>query len=206
MRGVEDRILFLYNSNIFSTKCVNDTINELSKIRKRPIKLDGPSKSNVVKEWIYNSWNNDKKGIIIEKFVKEATKKERKTNTNNEVTLILVDFPLYSEGAYKEKQVLATTAFKNPKEKYVFFSYAGIENEMQAKHILSHELGHAFGAPNISRERIHIYGGEHCLNKKCTMSQGTSYKNLEMHIKSLDKNSKYCEECKKDIEKYNFEY
>ena len=86
---------------------------------------------------------------------------------------------------------------------YAVISTARLKDEAHARHVLAHELGHAFGAPNSSRRDIYESLGAHCGDKNCTMHQelnGESYYEQALRIVRLGRD--YCSSCTRDIQRF----
>jgi len=90
--------------------------------------------------------------------------------------------------------------------KYIIVSTANLGNEgmeLHAGHVLMHEIGHAFGAPNSARLGVYNSLGIHCPDSDCTMHQElTGESSYNQAIRVARNGVYFCPSCTEDIRRY----
>jgi predicted Zn-dependent protease len=89
---------------------------------------------------------------------------------------------------------------------YILISTARFEDEILAREVFSHELGHMFGAPRKNRKNTEENLGEHCVNDYCVMQQkDTIAEALKFGHERVDAGAEmYCPDCATDIKNHKY--
>jgi len=110
--------------------------------------------------------------------------------------LIIVDHDLFSEGM---NWGFGVSVGDSRGLGYVLLSTARVQSIPQAKDIVSHELGHMFGAPSKPRTNTTENLGIHCINDLCVMQQKAGLFDAIKYAKQRAGAKTYCEQCEQDI-------
>ena len=111
--------------------------------------------------------------------------------------VILLDEDLYAPGLEYTYGVQFPYTRDN---RYAIISTARLADEVHANYVISHELGHLFGAPDRNRPDVFESRGYHCSDPSCIMTQDLSGRSsFEQAFEAYMKGFGYCNNCKEDI-------
>ncbi len=114
-------------------------------------------------------------------------------------SITLVQSDLYSPGI---NWCFGITVPDNYGGCHIVVSTFRIKQRSLLSHIVTHELGHAFGVASRGRNNTEENLGSHCTNSRCIMQQKLSLPEMEAHAKRLSlEKDKFCPECQEELRK-----
>jgi len=197
---MEDKIYILDGSKRLHIENTLGVLREIEAIRGRPQSIFKSFDREFLSGYLARSMNRSRNQIEIEELMAQLSINEHLHRDNSDrLKVILFDQDMYSSRQNTNFGFGVTFPYDNL-NKYVLISTARLQDETHAKHVLAHEIGHAFGAPSNSRADAYESLGMHCGNRNCTMHQelnGESSYHQALRIAQAGK--RYCNICEEDI-------
>ena len=196
-----DRIIFLDGSKKLSKKIVIEGMRDIDKIR--PLEVDYvkcPEIINTIAQKVYNPKRNqiDATGflqhIMNTKFAEYV----------NQGKIILLDYDIYDATDPNSNWFFGGFSGTNRGLGYITLSTARLQDEIHARDLVRHEIGHMFNAPKEGRTNTYENLGLHCKNRLCVMQQKDTVPDSikYTHKRARKKAQTYCTQCAKDIKDY----
>jgi predicted Zn-dependent protease len=158
----------------------------------------------VVKKLVEYNWNESREQVNLDGIQNDIARTSfRNIQDPNITTLIFFEEDLYGSnlnwcyGRSASGLIMVSTKRINKE--------IGRDGTYAFQELLSHELGHQFGAAPRSRRLTEENLGSHCLVDLCGMQQKTSIKSSEAYLRRRFRANAgpYCNMCVDDLKKYS---
>lgn len=198
-----DKIIILDNSERLHISNTRDMLDEIRKVRRVPQDRMESFSSPFVNGCLDKSYNRGRNQVDVEGFMHELSKsRDLHQNNADALKIVLTDLDIYSSRENTNFGFGVKFQY-SPLNRYVIVSTARMRDTDHARHIIGHELGHAFGAPSPTRKDIYDCLGDHCARDDCTMHQSrNSNDSMAQARRVFEAGRLYCPRCEDDIRRY----
>jgi predicted Zn-dependent protease len=198
-----DEILVLDNSSNLHISNTRHVLKNLKFYRDNAQRVYESFNSPFVENCIRGAWNSRRQQVDVEEFMLRLSQSSSIHQDHSDfLKVVLLDQDIYSSRE-NTNFGLGVTFTYSPLNRYTIVSTARLGDEFHTRHVLAHELGHAFGAPNSRRQGVYESLGAHCPNKDCTMHQELTEEASYNQALEVAKTGRiYCSSCAEDIWRY----
>ena len=201
---MQDSIIILDGSRMAHIDSTLHALEEIESLRQVPQKIWKSWDMEFINSFIGPAYNSSRDQVdIFELGSRLSLNSWLHRENQDSLKILITDQDLYDS---RNKNLNFGFGVNLPFESgsnYVIVSTARLGDETHLRHLLAHELGHAFGAPNPSRPGVYNSLGAHCPDRNCTMHQelsGTS--SYQQALRVSAQGSIYCSDCAGDIQRY----
>jgi predicted Zn-dependent protease len=150
----------------------------------------------LIKEIEIVSYNPIKHQVNLSSFLDRFNQMKINSDSSSQ-TIILLEDDIFDEGlnwCFGQSRSIA-------RKSYMVVSTARIKNESHLQDVLSHELGHMYGAPRKGRTNTKEALGTHCTNNFCVMQQKMSVSEAVKYANErwFRSSPTYCPQCQEDL-------
>lgn len=197
---MENKIILLDGSRRFHIKNALATLADIQDIRGNldvTMHIDPEYVDNLVRP----AYNVNRRQVDVAELGARLSLVNYLHNQNKDATkVLLLDQDLYDSRVPNMNFGFGVNLPFFDGNKYVIVSGARMENDLHYRHVVRHELGHAFGAPNSSRPGVYQSLGSHCPDSNCTMHQELNGRSSYEQAVSIARSENFfCPSCKEDI-------
>jgi len=202
-----EKILIL-NASEMPDDRVFSVLDEINQIRPiTPIVF--PNAAEFLRQYIEKNFNQERQQLEKRKFAEACLGQEEVTKHQASGKLVIVSQDMYYQGLFTDTAwVFGATKPLTYTLGHSVLSTARLKDDIHARDMLRHELGHLFRAPSKGRANTYEEFGPHCSNDLCVMKQNLSVKSSSKYAhKRARKNvDTYCPECQTDMKSFTVEY
>jgi len=197
---MEDKIYIFDGSEKLRVENTFAVLSEIEAIRGMHQNIYKSFDTEFLSGYLARSMNRSRNQIEIEELMAQLSINEHLHRDNaDRIKVIIFDQDMYSSRQNTNFGFGVTFSYDNL-NKYVLLSTARLQDETHARHVLAHEIGHAFGAPAASRQDVYNSLGMHCGNRNCTMHQELNGESSYQQALRISRNARrYCNFCEEDI-------
>lgn len=198
-----DKIMILDGSNRLHVNNTLQSLEQIREIRGIPQKIWESHDVSFVRSYANLAWNPQRQQVDVEYFMARLGTNDFLHRENSDaLKIILLDQDIYSSARNSNFGFGVTFPYSNS-NRYILISTARLGDEMHARNVISHEIGHAFGAPNPSRPGVYECLGSHCPDRNCTMHQEVNFRDsYDQSLRVARLGKVYCNACEKDIRRF----
>lgn len=197
---IENRIILLDGSRKFHVNNALATLADIQDIRG-DLNVDMHVNMEYVDNLVRHAFDARRGQVDVTELAARLSLVDYFHNQNRDATkVILLDQDLFDSRVPNMNFGFGVNLPFYDGNKYILVSAARMQNELHYRHVIRHELGHAFGAPNPSRPGVYQSLGHHCPDSNCTMHQELNGRSSYEQAVSIVRNGNFfCPSCKEDI-------
>ncbi len=199
---LQDNIIILDGSQKAHINGTLDTLGEIRRIRDVPQRIWKSFDQEFINEMLQGSYNSKRNQVDVFRIGENLSKNRWLHGENSDaLKILLLDQDLYDSRNPRQGFGMGVYfPFERSGNHYIISSTARAIDESHWKHILAHEIGHAFGAPDSNRTDIYESLGNHCIDRNCTMHQELNVRDCHEQSQRLTRIGRlYCPNCERDI-------
>jgi len=200
---MKDKIMILDGSRRLHIDNTLEVLSNLRNIRQIQQRIWKSFDLPFIDSYVAQAYNSGRAQVDVEEFMARLSMNNHLQRENYDaLKIVLIDKDMYSSREGTNFGFGVTFAYDNA-NKYVIVSTARLRDELHARHVLAHELGHAFGAPSSERQDVYNSLGMHCEDRNCTMHQELSGESSYQQAQRIARQGRvYCPSCTEDIRGY----
>ena len=167
----------------------------------RPIKVRCNTNPDFVDRMVQASFNDERNQVDAGALVGNIMRSPELTQLEGFNKIVLFDKDLYSYDNEKVFNWVFGGCYSLDDGKLIALSTARLKDEVHAKDVIRHEVGHMFGAPNPARNDVYEHLGNHCGNPICVMHQRDTVEasRTAAYEQARRGGLGYCNRCEEDI-------
>jgi hypothetical protein len=197
-----DKILILDGSERLHVRTTLKSLDSIGEVRNVPQHRDLNHVSGFVNSLAQKAYNPYIRQIDVNSFVQQLDRNRELEKYSDFLKIIVLDHYLCSENQ-GVSNAMGVSIPDNYGNQYLLVSAPILGDEEHAQHVITHELGHAFGAPSKYRRDVYELLGLHCVKNNCTMHQEIRIADSIAQAKLVKQAGRpFCYSCANDIRRY----
>lgn len=198
-----DTLLIFDGSEHLHINTTYRALGQIAEMRKRKQETITSHDVRGIEAVLAKGWNPQRGQIDAFQLGQAFSKNQWLHRDNKDVLkLFITDREIYDSRVNMQYGLGVTLPFDNGST-YIVISVPHLGDEVHAQHVIAHELGHAYGAPNPRRKDVYASLGDHCENENCTMHQELNFADSRRSAHRIARLPQaFCDTCAYDIREY----
>ena len=198
-----DKLLVFDASKLLHINAVYAALGQVAKVRGRYQEVVTSHDAKNIDAILAKGWNDQRDQIDVFQLGTVLSQDNWLCEDSKDVLkLFITDREIYDSTNHMNYGLGVTLSFDSGST-CVFISTPYVGDVVHAQHVILHEIGHAYGAPNPLRSDVYESLGAHCSDRDCTMHQELNLAESKRSAHRIARLPRaFCNNCAYDIKEY----